>query len=160
MGRLTKAQQESLRIAAFEWLHEQEQARAYFTRAQLHEGFDFLDQRISLMDRYGKGIHNPNYLDETLSITSMLSSPYDDSRDSEGMMDYAYERSESGAGSNIKLRAAFATQVPIIHFEEFEKSKYIARYPVFVVGDSRERHFFKIDLRSTGLSAILSLIHI
>jgi len=120
MGRLTAAQQESLRIAAFEWIREQEQARAYFTRAQLHEGFEFLGQRISLMDRYGKGIHNPNYLDQTLSITSMLSSPYDDSRDANGMMDYAYERSETGGGSNVKLRAAFASQVPIIHFEEFE----------------------------------------
>lgn len=154
MGRLSKQRQESLRIAAFDWLNEQEQARPHFTRAQLSEGFEFLGQRISLMDRYGRGIHNPNYLDETLSITSMLSSPYDDTRDSNGMMDYAYERSETGGGSNIKLRAAFASQVPIIHFEEFEKSRYIARYPVFVVGDSKETHFFKIDLRSTGLSAI------
>ncbi|WP_196802845.1 HNH endonuclease [Cryocola sp. 340MFSha3.1] len=88
------------------------------------------------MDRQN-GIWNPTGFDSTLSITRTLKGPYGDSPDG-AVQKYSYERLPDrplNSGRNLKLRAAAASGVPLIFFQEIRPSFYLPRYPVFIVED-------------------------
>lgn len=53
-----------------------------------------------------KGIWNPQWLDETLTIYSAMNSPYSDQELSPGIWRYDYQ-ARSTEGDNTKLRRAF-----------------------------------------------------
>lgn len=139
-------EQDKLRLDIFAWLEEKLAERPWLTRDELLNGYSWRGERIPLISTQ-KGIWNPQILDETLSVLTSVNSPYKDSwNDQNGNLIYSYERSETGAGSNTKLRRAFETQRPIIYFEAIEAGKYVARYPVYVVGDDPGSQSFVMNL--------------
>ena len=138
----------------FDWLTDQGIRRTSFTRQELRTEFTWKGEVVPLMDLQ-KGIWNPRSFDATVSITSMYDNPYGDmSHETEEVLDYKYQNSPTGEGTNTKLRRAFEQQIPLILFEEVSPGSYLPRYPVFVTNDFRDAKTFRVDL--SGVSADLS----
>lgn len=92
-----------------------------------------------------KGIWNPRWLNETLSIYSALNSPYADQELAPGIWRYDYQ-ARSAEGDNTKLRRAFTNQTPIIWIKEVAPGVYVPHFPVYVIGDNRTMGFFTIAI--------------
>lgn len=150
----TGEEQALIRLNMFEWLSEQSLKKTLFTRQELRSGFTWRGQVIPLMDPQ-KGIWNPKAFDETVSITSMYDNPYGDmAHETEEVLDYRYQNSPTGEGTNTKLRLAYARKTPLILFEELTPGNYLPRYPVFVTEDFREDETFRVSL--AGIAADIS----
>lgn len=128
--------EEIIRIAAFKWLEEQVQIHGeVLPRAILEKGFMLHDQRITLVGP--SGIWKPKGLKSIpLSITTVAGGPYDDVFTKEGFLEYRYRGSDIQHRDNAGLREAMQKQVPLIYFHGIVKSKYLAVWPVFVIGDN------------------------
>jgi len=100
-----------------------------------------------------KGIWNPQWLDETLTIYSALKSQYSDQELSPGIWRYDYQ-ARSTEGDNTKLRRAFERQTPIIWIREIEKGVYVPHYPVYVIADNKAEKYFTIAIEEIHLLGI------
>jgi putative restriction endonuclease len=127
--------EEQIRLAAFKWLEEQ--VRIYgdvLPRKLLEQGFMVSGKRITLVGP--QGIWKPKYLERIpLSITTVADGPYHDSFNKEGFLVYRYRGTDKNHRDNVGLREAMQKQVPLIYFHGIVKSKYLAIWPVFVIGD-------------------------
>ncbi|MBL8098502.1 MAG: hypothetical protein JNK81_04940, partial [Anaerolineales bacterium] len=78
-----------VRLAAFQWLSEQVNLHGdVLSRKTLEKGFEFQNQRISLVAP--QGIFKPQILDLPLTITTAPKGPYDDYFGSDGFLLYKY----------------------------------------------------------------------
>jgi putative restriction endonuclease len=91
------------------------------------------------------GIWNPQDLSATLTIVSSPDGPYNDKEAEGGFLRYDY-RAGSDEGNNTKLRRAFELGMPLILLRKISDGVYVPVFPVFVVGDDRERRQFVIAL--------------
>lgn len=123
-------------MAAFEWLKAQEvEYGDVLPRSLLSAGFDYHGQRVPLVGP--QGIFKPRVLQTMpLSITTSPKSPYGDSFDSNGLLLYRYRGTNPDHHENVGLRNALLRNVPLIYFHGVIPSRYLAVWPVFIVGDS------------------------
>src|SRR5207302_11272379 len=80
--------------------------------------------------------------------------PYDDSFDESGLLRYRYRGTDPNHPDNRGLRAAMQRRLPLIYFHGVVEGKYLAAWPVFVVGDDPARLAFTVavdDMRHLGL---------
>jgi putative restriction endonuclease len=95
-----------------------------------------------------QGIFNPGG-GPTLSVVSMLTSPYRDAEVAPGVWRYAHQASQRG--TNAKLRACMERQLPIIFFKEIRDGVYIAIHPVYVIDDDPSEKFFTLAVEEVGM---------
>ncbi len=100
-----------------------------------------------------KGIWNPQWLDETLTIYSAMHSPYSDQELSPGIWRYDYQ-ARSTEGDNTKLRRAYQRQTPIIWIKEIAKGVYVPHFPVYVIEDNTKEKFFTIAIEEVHLMGV------
>lgn len=132
-----------VRRAAFEWLAEQvERIGDVIPRDILAEGFIFDDERIPLLSP--QGIFKPRILDVPLSLSTTPRGPYDDAFGADGLLRYRYRGTNPQHRDNIGVRTAMEYQLPLIYFQGVIPGKYIAAWPVFVVGDNPSGLVFMI----------------
>lgn len=133
-----------VRVAAFSWLSEQVAHHDdVIPRRTLENGFLFQDQRVPLLGP--QGIFKPKILPEIpLSITTAPSGPYDDSFGYDGLLMYRYRGTNPMHHENVGLRKAFQRRTPLIYFHGVVPGKYLAVWPVFIVGDVQEKLTFKV----------------
>ncbi len=133
-----------VRIAAFDWLsNRQTEYGDVFPRQTLAQGFEFQDQRVPLVGP--QGIFKPKVLSEIpLSITVAPKGPYDDSFGIDGFLLYKYRETDPQHYENVGLRKAFFRKAPLIYFHGVVPGKYLAVWPVFIIGDSPENLTFKV----------------
>ncbi len=135
-----------LRSAAFAWLREQVERRGddVLPRTMLLDGFIFMEQRVSLLSP-AQGIFKPRVLPEIpLSITTTSNGPYDDSFGSDGLLAYRYRGTDPGHRDNVGLRLAMSRGIPLVYFHGVVPGKYLAVWPVFIVGDDPDRLTFSV----------------
>jgi len=112
-------------------------------RTLLEQGFEFEGKRVPLVAP--QGIFKPQILPEMpLSITTAPSGPYDDSFGEDGLLLYRYRGTDPHHRDNEGLRAAMRNQVPLIYFHGVVPGKYLAVWPVFVVGDYPDEFSFEV----------------
>jgi putative restriction endonuclease len=143
-----------LRLAAFAWLAEQVRLRgdAVLPRSLIAEGFRFRGERVPLVGP--QGIFKPRLLpDLPLSITTSLSGPYDDSFGDEELLLYRYRGTDPRHPDNVRLRRAMELQVPLVYFHGVVEGKYLAVWPVFVVGDDPGTLTFRIAVDDAALAS-------
>jgi len=135
---------QKVRLAAFDWLSKQAKVHGeVLPRALLEQGFEFEGKRVPLVAP--QGIFKPQVLPEMpLSITTAPSGPYDDSFGEDGLLLYRYRGTDPHHRDNDGLRAAMRNQVPLIYFHGVVPGKYLAVWPVFVVGDYPDEFTFKV----------------
>jgi len=124
-----------VRAAAFEWLKDQvNRSGDVLPRSALSVGFILDGVRIPLVGP--QGIFKPQVLRGVpLSITTAPAGPYDDSFGANGLLRYRYRGTDPTHPDNRGLRLAMELRLPLIYFHGVVKGKYLAAWPVFVVGD-------------------------
>lgn len=124
----------AVRIAAFAWLTDMTRVHGdVFPRTLLEKGFEYQGVPIPLVAP--KGIFKPKSLQIPLSITTAPKGPYDDAFDSRGFLRYRYRGTDPQHPDNLGLRLAMQQQRPLAYFHGVVPGKYLAVWPVFVIGD-------------------------
>ncbi len=124
-----------VRLAAFEWLAKQVEIRGdVLSRDLLAIGFEFRGNRIPLVAP--QGIFKPRLLEYPLTITTAPHGPYDDSFGENGLLQYKYRGQDPNHRDNRGLRQAMLHSLPLAYFHGVVRGKYLAVWPVYVVGDT------------------------
>lgn len=136
--------EEQIRIAAFKWIEEQVQIYGeVLPRILLEMGFIFNGQRITLVGP--QGIWKPSVFERIpISITTVAGGPYDDFFTKDGFLNYRYRGTNINHRDNVGLREAMLKQIPLIYFHGIVPGKYLAVWPVFVIGDNPETLSFTL----------------
>ncbi len=129
---------------AFRWLREQVTRYGdVLPRPILLHGFSLDGEQIPLMSR--QGIFKPRVLAEIpLTITTTMHGPYDDQMTAQGLMLYRYRGTDRSHPENAGLRKAMSQSTPLIYFHAMMPNRYMAVWPVFVVGDDPESLTFSV----------------
>jgi putative restriction endonuclease len=128
-----------IRLAAFTFLrHLVDRHGEVLAAGRLREGFLFQDQRVPLQGP--QGIFKPALMSLPLSITTApvvagKDRPYEDELGPDGFLRYRYRGSDPQHRDNVGLRTAMAERLPLVYFHGIAKGRYIAQWPVFLVGD-------------------------
>ena len=134
-----------VRKAAFDWLKLQiARFGDTLSRTTLEQGFDFQGTRVRLVGP--QGIFKPASIRYfPISITTTTKGPYQDSFDPDGnFLQYSYRGTDPEFHENRRLRDAMVHRIPLIYFFSTLPGKYLAVFPVFVVGDDRGRLRFTV----------------
>jgi putative restriction endonuclease len=133
-----------VRTAAFNWLSSQVAAHGdVLPRSSLSEGFVFNGVRIPLIAP--QGIFKPKVLREVpLTITTAPESPYDDAFGPDGLLRYRYRGSDPEHADNRGLRKAMTRRLPLAYFHGVLPGRYVATWPVYIVGDHPENLTFSV----------------
>jgi putative restriction endonuclease len=143
-----------VRLAAFEWLREQVDLRGdVLPRALLEQGFVFEGGRVPLVGP--QGIFKPRVCDLPLSITTIPGGEYADQMSGSALR-YSYRGTDPRHPDNVGLRRAMGGHVPLVLFVRVEAGRYLARQPVFIVGDDPARLVFDVDV-DADLGAIAEI---
>jgi len=71
---------------------------------------------------------------------------YEDRLRDDGFLEYSYQGEDPNAFDNVMLREAMAEHLPMIYFLGVTSGRYLAYWPVFVVGDDPARHLFTVQV--------------
>lgn len=135
----------NIRRVAFDWLSQQLALHGdVLSRDVLAQGFVFHGERVPLLGP--KGIFKPRIMDVPLSITTIPSGPYDDGFSSDGLLRYRYRGTNPEHADNHGLRRAMLHRIPLVYFFRIVKGKYLAVWPVFIVGDNPETLTFMVEV--------------
>lgn len=134
----------TVRNAAFEWLKAQVATYGdVLPRTLLAKGFTLEGARIPLLGP--QGIFKPRVLrDAPLSITTAPSGPYDDAFGPNDLLRYRYRGKDPDHADNRGLRLAMQERLPLVYLHGLVPGRYVAAWPVFVVGDHREGLTFTV----------------
>lgn len=122
-----------IRRAAFAWLGEQVDVHGQvLSRDLLGKGFPYKGERIPLVSP--QGIFKPRHMELPLSITTIADGPYQDAF-GPALLRYRYRGADPNHRDNAGLRELIGRREPLIYFHALVKGKYLAVWPVFVVGD-------------------------
>lgn len=138
----------AFRIHAMDWLRAfgEDSLFRYERLAQFH----FRDERIPLMD-YNRGIRKPARLSAALSFRTVYTPPgavppYADSEGTDGLLRYKIRGDDPHQADNVALRRAMNAELPLIWFVGVSSGLYLARYPVYLVGEERSQRQFVVAL--------------
>ena len=147
-----------VRLAAFNWLKTQVEIHGdVLPRTLLHEGFIFDGQRVPLVAP--QGIFKPRIMDLPLSITTSPNSPYEDSFSRDEYLLYKYRGTDPAHRDNVGLREVFRKQKPLAYFHGLMPGKYLAVWPVFIIGDHPENLEFSVAVDDLATFEVESQVH-
>jgi putative restriction endonuclease len=132
-----------IRVKAFDWLADQVGVHSdVLPRKLLEQGFDFQGQRVPMISP--QGIFKPRIMDLPLSITTSPASPYGDGFSEEGFLYYRYRGTDPNHGDNVGLRQVFEKNRPLVYLHGIVPGRYLAIWPVYIVGDDPAALTFKV----------------
>ncbi len=140
---------QQVRLAAFAWLATQRDLYGDVLHRQLlADGFEFHGERVPLLGP--QGIFKPRLCQLPLSITTAPNGPYDDRFSPDGLLAYRYRGANAEHRDNVGLRAAMARKIPLMYFNGLVPGRYLATWPVFIVGDRPEAFTFTVAVDDEG----------
>jgi len=143
-----------IRRAAFDWLQQQVDIFGdVLSRTLLAQGFEYQGRRVPLLGP--KGIFKPAVSDLPISITTIPDGPYDDGYLSDELIAYRYRGTDPQHADNRGLRAAMQQRIPLVYFYQVLKGKYLAVWPVFIVGDDPSSLTFKVQVDTASTSYVM-----
>ena len=153
-----------VRAAAFDWLARQvDRCGDVLPREMLQQGFLLGETRVPLLSP--QGIFKPRVLQEVpLSITTAPDGPYDDTFGPGSLLRYRYRGTDSEHPDNRGLRLAMQRGLPLVYFFGLAPGKYVATWPVYLVGDDPAALAFSVAVDEVqhlklGIGAEISLLH-
>ena len=137
MDMFDRTRDAAVRNAAFDWLRAQvDQHGDVLPRTLLAAGFTLQGVRVPLLGP--QGIFKPKVLSVApLSVTTAPDGPYDDAFGPNDLLRYRYRGTDPDHPDNRRVRVAMRERLPLIYFHGVVPGKYLAAWPVFVVGDDR-----------------------
>ena len=147
---MTNQQDTYVRQSAFRWLENQILIYGdVLPRTLLALGFDFEGHRVPLLGP--QGIFKPAILDIPLSITAIPDGPYDDGYLTDTLIRYRYRGTDPQHRDNRGLREAMKQRIPLVYFYQVLRGKYLAVWPVFIVGDNPGALTFTVQVDDASL---------
>lgn len=132
-----------IRRRAFDWLAEQTAVHGDVLEWKiLARGFDSDGERVPLVSQ--QGIFKPRLCALPLSIRTSSDSPYDDHFSGDRLA-YRYRGTDPHHHENAGLRSLMRECVPLVYFHAVVEGRYLAVWPVLVVGDEPEHFRFWIQ---------------
>ena len=132
-----------VRSAAFDWLGSQTLVYGdVLPRKVLAAGFEFDRKRVPLVSP--QGIFKPAVIQVPLTITTSPNSKHDDAFRSDNLLHYSYRGENKFHNDNVGLRFAMTNELPLAYFHGIVPSRYMALWPVFVVGDDPDNLAFTV----------------
>jgi putative restriction endonuclease len=123
-----------IRLAVFDWLTHQREEHGETLPRELLTNFTLDGVRVPLLGP--QGIFKPAVCELPISIATVIGGPYNDAFDEvSATLEYAYRGTDPLHRDNVGLRRAMRDRVPLVYFVAIAPGKYVAQYPVFVVGD-------------------------
>ena len=142
-----------VRGAAFDWLARQVSIQwRCFPRATLVQGFEFDRRRVPFIGP--QGIFKPALMQIPLSITTSPKRPYDDAIGSDNLLRYRYRGTDPGHRDNVGLRFAMHKRLPLVYFHGIVPGRYLAMWPVYVIGDAPESLAFSVAIDEPALAGL------
>lgn len=108
----------------------------------LLQGFEYEGSRVPLLSQ--QGIFKPAVLEVPLSIRTSPEGPYHDAFRSDGLLEYSYRGTDLGHRDNRGLRTAMVERLPLVYFHRMVPGRYLATWPVYIVGDDPNRLVFSV----------------
>jgi putative restriction endonuclease len=134
-----------IRPSAFNWLKDQIRIQGdVLPRELLATGFLFDNHRITLMGP--SGIWKPQRMELPISITTTFDSPYDDSDERNGLIEYKYRGKDPYHRDNVGLREVMRLRKPLIYFNGMVKGRYFPAFPVYIIHDDPARLTFTVQV--------------
>lgn len=147
-----------VRGAAFEWLSRTVSIRGeVLSRDVLAAGFELDERRVPLVGP--QGIFKPAVMEVPLAITTAPNGPYDDAFGYDNLLRYRYRGTDPHHRDNVGLRFAMQTNLPLAYFHGLVPGKYLAMWPVYVVGDQPEYLSFSIAVDDADQLDLFSEVH-
>lgn len=124
-----------IRLAVFAWLEEQSALyEDVLPWSLLQHGFFYRGQKISLVGQ--QGIWKPKVFESVpISIRTSYQGHYADGMTEDGLLHYKYRGTDPNHHENAGLRRAMIEGVPLVYFHGLATGKYVAAWPVYIVGD-------------------------
>lgn len=143
-----------VRAAAFEWLTGQVSRHGdVLSRSLLAQGFVLDGARIPLVGP--QGIFKPQVLRAApLSTTTAPGGPYHDAFGPDGLLRYCYRGTDPNHADNRNLRVAMTERLPLVYFHGVARGRYVATWPVFVVGDDPARLVFSVAVDDADYAGV------
>lgn len=142
---------DAIRLRVFSFLAEQTALHGeVLPWSVLSRGFELDGERVPLIGP--QGIFKPAVLPEipisiaTAPVVEGRQRPYEDGIDSDGILEYRYRGTDPAHRDNVGLRLAMQRRVPLVYLYGVVKGEYLPIWPVYIVGDDRERLLFKVDM--------------
>lgn len=132
-----------LRLVVFDWLSKQ--TLLYpdtLPRKLLEDGFIYNNMRIPLVGP--QGIFKPQVFELPLSIATTSSGRYPDSIGPGPFLRYSYRGTDPMHRDNVGLREAMVRKVPLVYFFSSLPGRYLATWPVFIIGDGVQELTFRV----------------
>jgi putative restriction endonuclease len=101
-------------------------------------------ERVPLLSQ--QGIFKPRLCDVPLSIRTSTEGPYKDEFRPDGTLSYAYRGTDPAHRDNVGLRRAIETRTPLIYFFGILPGRYLAVWPVFIVGEDPRKLSFNVEV--------------
>ena len=147
-----------VRAAAFEWLsHRVSMHGEVLSRDALAAGFELDERRVPLLGP--QGIFKPAVMEVPLSITTAPEGSYDDAFGYDNLLRYRYRGTDPQHRDNVGLRLAMQNNLPLVYFHGLIPGKYLAMWPVYVVGDQPEYLAFSIAVDDVDQLDLFSEAH-
>ncbi|MCX6272126.1 MAG: HNH endonuclease [Bacteroidetes bacterium] len=148
---------DQIRTAAFAWLEKQTQLHGdVLPRDVLEKGFDFKGRRITLPGP--KGIWKAQNMEFPISICTTTNSPYKDALVGGKYLKYSYRGEDPYHPDNVGLRKLMQQGQPLIYFLGVVKGKYLATWPVYIVGDNMQGLSFSIAVDSNNIQVQTNVV--
>ncbi|HBN94937.1 MAG TPA: HNH endonuclease [Firmicutes bacterium] len=143
-GDLVMMQEAQIRLAIFTWLEDQSMLfDDILPWSLLQHGFSYRGQQISLVGQ--QGIWKPRVFKSIpLSIRTSPKGPYNDGLTDDGLLHYKYRGTDPNHWENAGLRQAGVEGVPLVYFHALSPGKYVAAWPVFIIGEDRANLAFTV----------------
>ena len=126
------------------------------SRDVIARGFEFGGERVRFVGP--QGIFKPVMMDLPLSITTSPNSPYDDEMGADKLLRYKYRGEDPYHRDNVGLRTAMEYRLPLVYFHGLVPGRYMAIWPVYVVGDAMGALEFSVTCEaSTLIDPVFSL---
>lgn len=158
----TALNDQQIRMQVFEFLAEQTALHGeVLPWAVLSRGFQLDGKRVPLIGP--QGIFKPAVLPDipisisTAPVVEGRQRPYDDGIDSEGILEYRFRGTDPLHRDNVGLRLAMQSRTPLVYLYGVVKGEYLPVWPVYIVGEDRERLLFKVDMAEGKVDAGASL---
>lgn len=146
---------QDIRLVAFDWLSKQVDRHGdVLTWALLGLGFNYKGDQVPLLSQ--QGIFKPRVMELPLSLRTSVGGPYDDSFGPDGLLRYRYRGTDPEHRDNRGLREAMRQGIPLVYFHAIAKGKYMAVWPVYIVGDDPASLTFSVAVDDAALA--LSLV--
>ena len=144
-----------VRRAAFDWLASQVSLHGdVIARTILAQGFELDGVRVPAVGP--QGIFKPALMDAPLSITTSPKGPYDDALGPDNLLKYRYRGADPSHRDNRGLRFAMHNRLPLVYFHGIVPGRYLAMWPVYVIGDAPDDHAFSIAIEDAVHAGIFA----